>query len=352
MDKITFKVTDDSVNRKGYIVLTQGIDSTEFNDNNVLLFNHDLNQPIGLANYYTENSEGFADVYFDEDDAEAVKIKGKVLKGHLKTTSISISFNGADVLLNEDGVPVISKSRLREISITPIPANKNAVLQNSDEMELSFSIEELKNKKDDSLLYLNAEIVIDEELSASASEILTDENEINNDNMILEQFNVATEEELLIKFNELNASIAEKENNLAELNSNIQEKENIILALNEKSAGLEIEKAELISKLNDFQNKEKSDYINNAILEGKFNDNQKESLLKLSEVNFDLVKEMIDNAAVVKAPKVNLSDKLEKKSEEDRTKWSISDWRKNDPKGLLEIKNSNAAEFENIINKK
>lgn len=343
MGNIRFKVTDDSVNRKGYIVSTLGIDATEYNDNNVLLFNHDLNQPIGIANYFIDNGVGFADVYFDEDDDKAISIRNKVQKGHLKTTSISIAFNGEDVLMNADGVPTITKSRLREISITPIPANKNAILQ-------SLSIDDEKNVFNDSILYLNAELYLNDEVIAV-------ENNIIEEMINYEQFNVSNEAELVEKFNLLNNSINESnakieanELLLSDLNAKLEalsvEKDSIIESLNVKASELE-------AKLSNFETKEKETFIDEAISEGKFNIDQRESLIKLSESNFDLVKEMISKAVVIKAPKIDIINKVNKNKVEnnsDTSTWNFNDWVRKDYDGLMKLREEDKSEYDRLYN--
>lgn len=332
MENIRFKVTDDSVNRKGYIVSTLGIDATEYNENNVLLFNHDLDQPIGVANYFVDNGEGFADVFFDEEDEKALRIKNKVQKGHLKTTSISVAFNGEDVILNADGVPVITKSKLREISITPVPANKNAVLQLNDE----------KNNYLGHILYLNAEL-------------LDADNIIEEEMINYEQFNVANEAELVEKFNLLDNSLKEKELNLSDLTLKLDaltlEKDAIIASLNDKASELEAKASELELKLSNFEAKEKELFIDQAISEGKFNIDQKESLIKLSESNFDLVKEMISKAVVIKAPKIDLKDKINKSKVEnnsDTSTWNFNDWVSKDYNGLMKMREEDKQEYDRL----
>lgn len=316
---IRFKVTDNSKNRKNVVVLTEGIDSSKYNENNVFLYNHNYEKPIGVSNYFTEGNEGFADVYFDEEDPFAMSIKSKIEKGHLKAASIGIGFNKEDLKLNEDNVIVINKCELREISVTPVPANSNAMVQLSDEGNL------IDDGKETDILHLSADIVITE---------VDPQINLNKDNMNFESFNVKDESELLEKFNTLESGLTEKDI--------------IISELNDKAKVLDTEVEGLNLKLSAFEGEVKSRFIDDAITAGKFNADQRESLIKLSADNYELVKEMIEKAVEVKKPTINLNDKITKKDKntEDVSTWTFSDWINKDYEGLDELRTKDKDKYD------
>jgi hypothetical protein len=136
----TFILSDENVNDYGYRVLTSGIDTTDFEKNPVMLYNHhrtvdswdgadnDAMLPIGKwANIRKDGGKLLADAEFDEDDEFAMKIKGKVEKGILSTASIyfRIVERSEDPMLMLPGQTreTVVKSRIKEGSITDIPGN-------------------------------------------------------------------------------------------------------------------------------------------------------------------------------------------------------------------------------------
>lgn len=137
---ISFIVSDESVNSYGSWVVTEGIDMTDFLKNPVMLWNHtrtwrgttDEVLPIGRwENLRIEKGKLLADAVFDGADEFAQKIAAKVDGGFLKGASIGIRpvEYSEDTKLVKPGqrYATVTKSRLMEISIVDIPANKNAV---------------------------------------------------------------------------------------------------------------------------------------------------------------------------------------------------------------------------------
>lgn len=139
MSPITVVLSDESLNRHGYRVLTAGIDVRDFKKNPVMLYNHHRSVrydhpkdilPIGKwSNIRKENGQLLADAEFDEDDEFAQKVAKKFEKGILNTASIGFDF----VAISEDPKmmipgqirPTVTKSVLLEASIADIPSNPN-----------------------------------------------------------------------------------------------------------------------------------------------------------------------------------------------------------------------------------
>ena len=144
----TFILSDNSVNSHGFIVKTEGIDTTRFCKNPIMLYNHDRNGGIigRWEKLRVVDGKLLADAVFDEKDGLGAMINDKVKRGFIN--SVSIGMNPLEEII-ENGVRTVIKSELIEVSIVDIPANPNAVktLRNSKNMLLlSYSQEDLKTR--------------------------------------------------------------------------------------------------------------------------------------------------------------------------------------------------------------
>ena len=129
-----FRVTSDKeLNRFGFRILVDGIDTTNFLDNPIMLHNHNSDKlPIGTwSNLSASKGEMFADPMFDEADDFAVKVKSKVDKGIIKMASIGVNpiqwSDDPKYKLPGQTLPTLVKSELKEISITSFGAVRTAV---------------------------------------------------------------------------------------------------------------------------------------------------------------------------------------------------------------------------------
>ena len=144
----TFILSDNSVNSHGFIVKTEGIDTTRFCKNPIMLYNHDRNGGIigRWEKLRVVDGKLLADAVFDVKDGLGAMINDKVKRGFIN--SVSIGMNPLEETI-ENGVRTVIKSELVEVSIVDIPANPNAVktLRNSKNMLLlSYSLEDLKTR--------------------------------------------------------------------------------------------------------------------------------------------------------------------------------------------------------------
>ena len=123
---ITFVLNDESVNSYGFIVLTEGIDTSVFERNPVMLYMHNRDgNVIGRwENIRKEEKRLLADAVFDDSTELGAQVKKQVEGGFLRAVSIGIEGITKDVL---NGVETVVKSRLIEVSVVDIPSNKNAV---------------------------------------------------------------------------------------------------------------------------------------------------------------------------------------------------------------------------------
>lgn len=119
--KHTFLVSDESVNSYGFSIITDGINTAQFEKNPIMLYMHERPHIIGKwENLRKDKGQLFADAIFDIEDPIAKEIAGKVERGFLKSASIGIT-----VLSKKDSV--INTCNLVEISIVDIGSNGNAL---------------------------------------------------------------------------------------------------------------------------------------------------------------------------------------------------------------------------------
>ena len=125
MSKTTFVISDESVNSYGYVVKTDGIDTTVFERNPIMLYMHERKTVVGRWESIRKDGKRLlADAVFDESTELGRTVKLQVENGFLRSASI-----GVDIVEEKEinGVRTITKSVLFEVSIVDIPANQNAL---------------------------------------------------------------------------------------------------------------------------------------------------------------------------------------------------------------------------------
>ena len=125
MSKNTFIISDESVNSYGFVIKTEGIDTTAFERNPVMLYMHERKTVVGRwENLRKEENKLLADAVFDESTELGRTVKNQVENGFLRSASI-----GVDIVekKNINGTETVTKSVLLEVSIVDIPSNKNAL---------------------------------------------------------------------------------------------------------------------------------------------------------------------------------------------------------------------------------
>lgn len=134
-----FVASDQSIkNSLGFYVLTSGIDLTRFNDNPVMLNGHVVDNKSVLGKWLDVAVEGellLMTPEFDEGDDESLLIKGKVDRGYIKGCSIGFIYNTEDFEWVGDKL-ILTKCELYEVSIVPVPSNRNAIQLYNKNLEL------------------------------------------------------------------------------------------------------------------------------------------------------------------------------------------------------------------------
>lgn len=134
MAKKTFILHDETVNTQGFRMLTSGADLSVFQNNPVMLLNHnDWELPIGRwENIRIEGTRILADADFDEMDERVAAIMGKVDRGYLKAASIGAwppleTSSNPLLMLPGQELPTVTKWIAREASLCTIGSNHNAL---------------------------------------------------------------------------------------------------------------------------------------------------------------------------------------------------------------------------------
>lgn len=132
---IPYEALDSTVLTNGMRVMVEGVDISQFLKNPVMLFDHnDWQLPIGRWLNTIKDSGKIltnADFDYEDKDEQTQRIIGKAERGFLNACTVGL----ADLEVSDDPMlmlpgqtgPTITKCRLREISITPIGRNHNAL---------------------------------------------------------------------------------------------------------------------------------------------------------------------------------------------------------------------------------
>ncbi len=123
--KPVFRITAATLDRHRDRMPPTALKVDHFASNPVVLWNHDDREPaIGTAKVYQEGEEWFAEVTFSEVTQRARDVSALVDEGTLRTCSIGFIVH--DYELNEEGGFTYLLVELVELSITNIPAVREA----------------------------------------------------------------------------------------------------------------------------------------------------------------------------------------------------------------------------------
>lgn len=148
----TFVLHDESVNTRGFRMLTSGANLEEFIKNPVMLLNHnDWAMPIGRwENIRKEGGKILADAVFDEADERAREVSRKVEGNFIRMASIGAwppeeTSDAFDLMIHGQSLPTVTKWTVREASIVTIGSNHNALCFYDRQSKQPIS---LKDEKD------------------------------------------------------------------------------------------------------------------------------------------------------------------------------------------------------------
>lgn len=307
-----FVVSDESVNSLGLRIITEGIDVSRFQKNPVMLYDHDdCNRlPIGKwSELKKADGTMTATANFDDQDDFAKQIKGKAEQKIIQMASIGIipiewSDDPKLMLPGQDG-PTITKSILREISITPFGSNHNAFRMYDKDGNMLNLAEATKmfnknDKKDTNMSQTNLKM------------LLTTGLDLNDD----------MPDNELVKH---------------------------CLQLSQQVQNVTQERDSLKNELQDLKKKDevklKEQLIANAVSDKKITEKQKQAYMELS---YEQAKNIID---AIEKP-VNLKDYTNQdgnSGNDKRKDWTFKDWSQNDPDGLEQMKLNDTDKYKELF---
>lgn len=142
--KVDATITTETIDRDGEVLISQGMDASEYKKNPVVFYNHDYAQPIGKITdirratgkidasiEFAQRPEGFEGSYFPEFVESLVNqgiVKGisvgfVPLPGGVRKASTKDREDYGDQVRQ-----VYSKWKLLEVSVAPLPANATALV--------------------------------------------------------------------------------------------------------------------------------------------------------------------------------------------------------------------------------
>ena len=189
-----FIISDESVNRYGYRILSRGMSTASFEKNPVVFYNHGtFSLPIGKGKNLQHEIDGTItlDIDFDMEDEQAVAVQKKAERGFLNACSVGIDVletsTDASLVLTGQTRPTVTRSELLELSICGIPGNRNALRLNGVHTEniehilprINHTKEELNMKRVFEQLGL-PETATEEDILAQLAALETDDVQTTN----------------------------------------------------------------------------------------------------------------------------------------------------------------------------
>jgi HK97 family phage prohead protease len=312
-----FQVSDESLNSFSFRVMTDGIDTTLFDKNSIMLYMHERGKVIGRwVNLRKENGILLADAEFDSEDEDAIKIEKKVKKGLLKMASIGFTPTGIseepELMLSGQQLPTVVTCILKEISIVDIGSNVDCLkIYDMDGNVINLadggiSLKQLFNQNSTIMKKLIGLLMT---LFASVGITLSDDS--NEDNIF-----------------------------------------DAVKGIVDKNRILASEILDLKGQLKVFQDKQLAEQelkivalVDKAIADKKITGGQKDVYLSLAKSNFDSVKNLFDTMK----PYESIETQVGKGGGDLRKDWTLADWQKKDSKGLLAMKKNNWPEYERLF---
>lgn len=129
------RISNSSLNSYGTRVLTEGLDTTQYEKNPVLLYMHQRGTVIGyVKDMKREGDDLMGELVFDEVTDLSRQCKAQFEKGSLRMVSMGADIlelsEAAELLAPGQTRPTVSKSKLREVSVVDIGSNDDALVLN------------------------------------------------------------------------------------------------------------------------------------------------------------------------------------------------------------------------------
>jgi HK97 family phage prohead protease len=142
--KVEATITTETIDRDGEVLISQGMDATEYELNPVVFYNHDYAQPIGRISEirrgkgkidatieFAQRPDGFEGSYFpefveslvDQGIVKGISVGFVPIAGGVRKASQKDREDYGDSVRQ-----VYSKWKLLEVSVAPLPANATALV--------------------------------------------------------------------------------------------------------------------------------------------------------------------------------------------------------------------------------
>ena len=306
MNEDEYALNDESVvNSHGFVLLNAGGRFERYNENPVMLFNHESASLIGqMTALRVEGTRLIGKAVYDEEDTLGAKCKRQAKKGFLKGCSPGIIINAVELrtLPNGEERVTVTDWELCEVSLVSVPSNRNAL--------------RLYTKQGD--------IIPDDRVKLSVEALLN----INKPN------------------NEMDKTILTAEAYIAlGLKSNEADGKSISAAIMELQS--RAEKAE--KELEEGRKLKATELVALAIKESRITADKKEAFEKLALADFDTAKATLEAIPA----RESLSGKVAHSSgktaiADERKDWTYLKWAKEDPEGLKRLKAEDPEAFEEL----
>ena len=314
-------------NSHGFYLVNAGGRFERFNENPVILNNHDLAQLIGKwLDLKMEDSLLTAEPEFDEGDPDALKIKGKVERGYVRGASPGIIILAAEWRENpatgEQDV-YVTDWELFEASTVSVPSNAGALtLRIYDNNHRLVQDTDVKGY---------VENIIRLGLSSKTNENITKHVKMNTEMKLTAEALVA----LGIQETADAAAVSAA-----------------IIALKVKADNAEKRIQELTEKAEADRKKAAEDMVGLAIQEGRITADKKEAFVRLALADPETTKATLEAIPA----KQSLAAKITGVSgtsaiPEERKNWTLLQWMKNDMAGLKRLQTEAPEMYENIKSK-
>ena len=319
----TFVFNDETKkNSHGFYLLNAGGKFERFNENPVMLNNHDLAQLTGRwLNLRVEGSQLLAEPEFDDGDPEAIKLKGKVDRGYLRGASPGIVILAAEYRENpvtKDTDIYVTEWELFEGSTVSVPSNAGAIT-----LKVYDSNRCIVN---DSNVKCHVEDIIKLSISSTTNLIDKKMNEIQLTAEALVALGItksADEAAISAAIVRLKAKVDTAETNLEKLEKKAREEHETRV----------------------------TEMVNLAIKEGRITADKKDAFVKLGIADFETTKTTIEAIPVKQSLAANEKPIQGQGIPKARENWTLLQWMKNDMPGLRQLQVDTPDLYEQIKKK-
>lgn len=307
------------VNSHGFYLLNAGGRFDRFNENPVMLYNHNAEEAVGKwLNLRVEGECLEAECDFDMADERAARIAGKVERGYLRGASPGICVLKAerrrDGVTNRDEL-YVTEWEMMEASVVSIPSNAGA---------LSLKVYDRECRPvDETSLKCHLENIVRLSMDVDYSE-----KPINKENM---EINLSAEACVALGVKQ-NADSA---------------------ALSAAIVKLKADNDRMNAEMDAEREKTATDLVELAIREGRITAEKRQSFMKLALSDFGMAKETLGAIPCKTSLSANLRPIAGNGSiAPGRETWTLLKWMKEDKAGLEEIRKGDGPAYEEIVKRK